>query len=73
VQDAYIVWMGKRRIRRERDHAEKQSNRDAQRNNENSALRRVLEKAGYTLEARLRNSAIKDGQLIDQVQDAYIV
>ena len=33
---------------------------------------RVLEKAGYELEARLRRSAIKDGQIIDQFQYAYI-
>jgi RimJ/RimL family protein N-acetyltransferase len=33
---------------------------------------RVLEKAGYMLEARLRNSAIKDGKLIDQMQYAFI-
>jgi RimJ/RimL family protein N-acetyltransferase len=32
----------------------------------------VLEKAGYMLEARLRNSAIKDGKLIDQMQYAFI-
>jgi ribosomal-protein-alanine N-acetyltransferase len=34
---------------------------------------RVLEKAGYVLEARLRCSAIKDGQLTDQLQYAFIV
>jgi ribosomal-protein-alanine N-acetyltransferase len=33
---------------------------------------RVLEKAGYVLEARLRNSAIKDGKLTDQLQYAFI-
>jgi RimJ/RimL family protein N-acetyltransferase len=33
---------------------------------------RVLEKAGYVLEGRLRNSAIKDGKLTDQLQYAYI-
>jgi [ribosomal protein S5]-alanine N-acetyltransferase len=33
---------------------------------------RVLEKAGYVLEARLRNSAIKDGKLTDQMQYAFI-
>jgi [ribosomal protein S5]-alanine N-acetyltransferase len=33
---------------------------------------RVLEKAGYVLEARLRCSAIKDGQLTDQLQYAFI-
>ena len=36
-------------------------------------LCRVLEKAGYVLEARLRRSAIKDGRLVDQMQYAYIV
>jgi RimJ/RimL family protein N-acetyltransferase len=39
----------------------------------NTASFRVLEKAGYTLEARLRRSAIKDGQVIDQMLYAYIV
>ena len=34
---------------------------------------RVLEKAGYVLEARLRRSAIKDGTIVDQCQYAYIV
>jgi RimJ/RimL family protein N-acetyltransferase len=38
----------------------------------NAASCRVLEKAGYVLEARLRRSAIKSGQLIDQMQYAYI-
>jgi len=38
----------------------------------NPASCRVLEKAGYVLEARLRHSAIKNGQLIDQMQYAYI-
>lgn len=33
---------------------------------------RVLEKAGYVLEARLRKSAIKDGRLTDQLQYAFI-
>ena len=33
---------------------------------------RVLEKAGYVLEARLRCSAIKDGRLTDQFQYAFI-
>ena len=36
----------------------------------NAASVRVLEKAGYVLEARLRHSAIKDGVLIDQLQYA---
>jgi len=39
----------------------------------NTASMRVLEKAGYTLEARLRRSAIKDGRIIDQLQYAFIV
>jgi ribosomal-protein-alanine N-acetyltransferase len=34
---------------------------------------RVLEKAGYTREARMRRSAIKDGQIIDQFLYAYVV
>jgi RimJ/RimL family protein N-acetyltransferase len=38
----------------------------------NDASCRVLEKAGYVLEARLRNSAIKDGKLTDQFQYAYV-
>ena len=38
----------------------------------NVASCRVLEKAGYVLEARLRRSAIKDGQVTDQMQYAYI-
>ena len=38
----------------------------------NVASCRVLEKAGYVLEARLRNSAIKDGRLTDQLQYAFI-
>ena len=33
---------------------------------------RVLEKAGYVLEARLRRSAIKDGAIVDQLQYAFI-
>ena len=32
----------------------------------NSASIRVLEKAGYVLEGRLRQSAIKDGEVLDQ-------
>ena len=34
---------------------------------------RVLEKAGYTLEAHLRRSAIKDGHIVDQLQYSFIV
>jgi ribosomal-protein-alanine N-acetyltransferase len=33
---------------------------------------RVLEKAGFVLEARLRRSAIKDGVVTDQMQYAFI-
>jgi RimJ/RimL family protein N-acetyltransferase len=39
----------------------------------NAASCRVLEKAGYVLEARLRKSAIKDGQVVDQFQYSFIV
>jgi RimJ/RimL family protein N-acetyltransferase len=39
----------------------------------NTASFRVLEKAGYTREARLRRSAIKDGQVIDQILYAYVL
>jgi RimJ/RimL family protein N-acetyltransferase len=38
----------------------------------NIASCRVLEKAGYVLEARLRSSAIKNGEIVDQLQYAYI-
>ena len=38
----------------------------------NTASCRVLEKAGYVLEGRLRRSAIKDGQVVDQLQYAYV-
>ncbi len=38
----------------------------------NVASCRVLEKAGYTLEGRLRRSAIKDGHIVDQLQYAFI-
>ncbi len=34
---------------------------------------RVLEKAGYVREARMRRSAIKDGRVIDQFLYAYVV
>jgi len=37
----------------------------------NAASCRVLEKAGYLLEGRLRRSAIKDGRIIDQLQYAF--
>ncbi len=39
---------------------------------DNAASCRVLEKAGYVVEARLRRSAIKDGRIIDQMQYAFI-
>ena len=38
----------------------------------NRASCRVLEKAGYVLEGRLRRSAIKDGRITDQLQYAFI-
>jgi RimJ/RimL family protein N-acetyltransferase len=38
----------------------------------NTASCRVLEKAGYVLEARLRRSSIKDGQITDQMQYAFV-
>jgi RimJ/RimL family protein N-acetyltransferase len=38
----------------------------------NTASCRVLEKAGYVLEARLRRGAIKDGVIADQMQYAFI-
>jgi RimJ/RimL family protein N-acetyltransferase len=37
----------------------------------NAASCRVLEKAGYVLEGRLRRSAIKDGIVTDQMQYAF--
>ena len=37
----------------------------------NTASCRVLEKAGYVLEGRLRRSAVKDGQVTDQLQYAF--
>ncbi|MDH3217869.1 MAG: GNAT family N-acetyltransferase, partial [Candidatus Krumholzibacteria bacterium] len=33
----------------------------------NNASLRVLEKAGYTLEGRMRRSAVKNGQVVDQL------
>ena len=38
----------------------------------NQASARVREKAGYVLEGRLRRSAIKDGQIVDQLQYGFI-
>ena len=37
----------------------------------NAASCRVLEKAGYVIEGRLRRSAIKDGRIVDQLQYAF--
>jgi len=39
----------------------------------NAASCRVLEKAGYVLEARLRRSAITNGLVTDQMQYAFVV
>jgi RimJ/RimL family protein N-acetyltransferase len=38
----------------------------------NGASVRVLEKAGYRLEGRMRQSAVKDGQVIDQLLYAIL-
>ena len=38
----------------------------------NTASCRVLEKAGYVLEGRLRRSCIKNGQVTDQMQYAFV-
>jgi RimJ/RimL family protein N-acetyltransferase len=38
----------------------------------NTASCRVLEKAGYFLEARLRRAALKEGRIIDQFQYAFL-
>jgi len=38
----------------------------------NPGSARVLEKAGYSLEGRLRKSVIKDGKTIDQLLFAYV-
>jgi RimJ/RimL family protein N-acetyltransferase len=38
----------------------------------NNASFRVLEKAGYQLEGQMRRSAIKDGQIIDQLLYAFV-
>ncbi len=34
---------------------------------------RVLEKAGFVLEGRMRKSAIKDGEVLDQLLYAYVI
>lgn len=39
----------------------------------NPASDRVLEKAGYQLEGRMRRSAIKDGEIVDQLLYACVV
>ena len=39
----------------------------------NEASARVLAKAGYTLEGRMRKSVIKDGTVVDQLLYAYVV
>jgi len=39
----------------------------------NPASFRVLEKAGYACEGRMRRSAVKDGDIIDQLLYAYVV
>ena len=38
----------------------------------NVPSQRVLEKAGYVFEGRMRRSAIKDGRIIDQLMYAYL-
>ena len=38
----------------------------------NAQSQRVLEKAGYVLEGRMRRSAIKDGKVIDQLLYAHL-
>jgi RimJ/RimL family protein N-acetyltransferase len=38
----------------------------------NQASHRVLEKVGYVLEGRMKKSAIKDGQILDQLLYAYV-
>lgn len=39
----------------------------------NKASFRVLERAGYQLEGRMRKSAIKDGEIVDQLLYAFVV
>jgi RimJ/RimL family protein N-acetyltransferase len=39
----------------------------------NPASCRVLEKAGYVLEGRLRRSAVKDGRIVDQLLYGFVV
>jgi [ribosomal protein S5]-alanine N-acetyltransferase len=38
----------------------------------NEASARALEKASYVLEGRLRRSCIKDGEILDQLQYAFV-
>jgi ribosomal-protein-alanine N-acetyltransferase len=39
----------------------------------NRASHRVLEKAGYALEGRMKHSAVKEGKVIDQLLYAFVV
>jgi RimJ/RimL family protein N-acetyltransferase len=39
----------------------------------NPASFRVLEKAGFVCEGRMRRSAIKDGHILDQLLYAFVV
>ncbi len=39
----------------------------------NTASMRVLEKAGYAFEGRMRRSAIKDGKIVDQLLYAHVI
>jgi RimJ/RimL family protein N-acetyltransferase len=38
----------------------------------NAASARVLEKAGYVFEGRLRRSVIKEGEILDELLYAYV-
>lgn len=38
----------------------------------NPASARVLEKAGFTFEGRLRKNAVKDGQVLDSLLHAFV-
>ena len=39
----------------------------------NAPSMRVLEKAGYAFEGRMRRSAVKDGKIVDQLLYAYVI
>lgn len=39
----------------------------------NPASARILEKAGYTLEGRMRRSVVKDGRMLDQLLYAFVL